>query len=185
MKQWWCQRPNAGVESKKDVTEYTEKVIDRRINKSSAFQVYQIDQSRYEGTGEMKTGIVNLESRYYTYGKWQLSGIPCTHVMAVFKELRYQHCSAWVSSYFTMETYCSTYVEVVFPVPILAEYDEPNKVMVVLPPLMDKRQVGRLKDHNYIPSHVKVRFRKNILVAKGSVTQAETVTLRSHRVNKR
>nr|KAJ0216223.1 hypothetical protein LSAT_V11C300133330 [Lactuca sativa] len=84
MQQWWCQRRNVGVERKKDVTEYVEKVIDRRINKSFGFRVYQIDQSRYE-----------------------------------------------VSSYFTMETYRSTYAEVVFPMPIPAEYEEPDEVMVV------------------------------------------------------
>nr|KAJ0207606.1 hypothetical protein LSAT_V11C500254310 [Lactuca sativa] len=44
---------------KKDIIEYAEKVIDRRINKSSAFRVYQIDQSRYEMTDQMKIGIVN------------------------------------------------------------------------------------------------------------------------------
>ncbi|KAL7585573.1 hypothetical protein Lser_V15G44395 [Lactuca serriola] len=91
MQQWWCQ---FGAESKKDVTEYAGKVIDGRINKSAAFQVYQIYQSKYEVTEQMKNGIVNLESRYCTCVKWKLSGIPCTHAMAVFKELRYQHCSA-------------------------------------------------------------------------------------------
>nr|KAJ0186839.1 hypothetical protein LSAT_V11C900482550 [Lactuca sativa] len=138
--------------TKKDVTKYVEKFIDRRINKSSAFRVYRINQSRYKVTDQMKNGIVNLESCYYTCGKWQLSGIPCTHPMAVFKELRYQDCSVWVSSYFIMETYRSTYVEVVFRVPVPAEYEEPDKVMVVLPPLMDKQQVGRPKNHNRILS---------------------------------
>nr|KAJ0215700.1 hypothetical protein LSAT_V11C300135440 [Lactuca sativa] len=72
--------------------------------------IHMIDQSRYEVTGHMKNGI--------TCGKWQMLGIPCTHAMVVFKELRYQHCYAWVSSYFTMETYRSTYKEVVFPMPV-------------------------------------------------------------------
>nr|KAJ0197643.1 hypothetical protein LSAT_V11C700345800 [Lactuca sativa] len=57
------------IESKKDVTEYAEKVIKRRINKSSTFWIYQIDQSRYEVTNQMKNGIVNLESHYCTCGK--------------------------------------------------------------------------------------------------------------------
>ncbi|CAI9294322.1 unnamed protein product [Lactuca saligna] len=80
--------------------------------------------------------------------------------MAVFKELRYQYCSAWVSSYFIMETYCSTYVEFVYPVPVPAEYEEPDEVMVVLPPLMDKRQARRPKNHNLIPSKCEVPNQK-------------------------
>nr|KAJ0209157.1 hypothetical protein LSAT_V11C400189800 [Lactuca sativa] len=71
-----CERRNAGAESKKDVIEYAEKVIDRRINKSSSFWVSQIDQSRYEVMDQTKNGIVNLESLHCTCGKWQLSGIP-------------------------------------------------------------------------------------------------------------
>nr|KAJ0191928.1 hypothetical protein LSAT_V11C800437620 [Lactuca sativa] len=97
MQQWLCQRRNVGAISKIDVIEYAEKVIDRRINKSSAFQVYQIDQSRYEVTDQMKNGISNLESHYCMCGN-----------------------------------------EIVFPMPVLAEYEEPDEVMVVLPPLKDK-----------------------------------------------
>nr|KAJ0204502.1 hypothetical protein LSAT_V11C500295190 [Lactuca sativa] len=105
MQQWWCQRCSAGAERKKDIAEYIEKVIDRRINKSSGFRVYQIDQSRYEVIDQMKNGIVNLESHCFTCEKWQFPGIPCSHSMTFFKELRYQHCAIWVSSYFIMETY--------------------------------------------------------------------------------
>nr|KAJ0198052.1 hypothetical protein LSAT_V11C700350060 [Lactuca sativa] len=106
----------------KDVTEYAGKVIERRINISSIFWVYQIDQSRYETTEQMKIGIINLESRYYMCVKWKILGIPCTHDMVVFEELRFQHCSAWVLLYFTIETYRSTYEEVVFHVPFSADY---------------------------------------------------------------
>ncbi|KAL7598049.1 hypothetical protein Lser_V15G25294 [Lactuca serriola] len=138
MLQWGCQRHNVGAESKKDVIEYAEKGIDRRINKSSGFRVYQIHQRRYEVSDQMKNGIVNLESRHCTCEKWQLSGIPCTHAMTVFKELRYQHYNAWVSSYFTMETYHSTYAGLVFPVPVPTKYEEQNEFMVVFPLLMDE-----------------------------------------------
>nr|KAJ0193254.1 hypothetical protein LSAT_V11C800452130 [Lactuca sativa] len=134
-------------------------VIDRRINKSSTFRVYQIDQSRYKVTNQMKNGIVNLENK------------------VVVKELKYQYYSAWVSSYFTMETYRSTYVEVVFPMPVSAEYEEPDEVMVVLLPLMDKQHVERPKIHNRIPSQGEGPITKNVDVAKGSVILAKTVTL--------
>nr|KAJ0189399.1 hypothetical protein LSAT_V11C800400880 [Lactuca sativa] len=53
---------------------------------------------------------------------------------------------------FHMETYRSTYTEVAFHVLVPAEYEEPNEFMDVLPPLMAKRQVGRPKNHNRIPS---------------------------------
>nr|KAJ0219153.1 hypothetical protein LSAT_V11C300148450 [Lactuca sativa] len=141
MQRWWCQRRKGRAKSKKDITEYAEKVIDTRINKSSAYRVYQIDQSRYEVANQMKNGIVNFESRCFTCGKRKSSNIPCSHAMSEFNELRYQHCNTWVSSYFTIETYRSTYREVVFPMLLPAEYEQLEEMMVVLPPLMDKRQV--------------------------------------------
>ncbi|CAI9283575.1 unnamed protein product [Lactuca saligna] len=111
-------------------------------------------------------------------GNGNYRGIPCTHVVVVFKELRYQQCYVWVSSYFIMQTYRLTYEKVAFHVPVPTEYEEPDEVMVVLPPLMDKTQARRPKNHNRIASKVKVRFGKYVVVAKGSVTQAETLTLR-------
>nr|KAJ0187820.1 hypothetical protein LSAT_V11C900498960 [Lactuca sativa] len=93
------------------------------------------------------------------------------------RELRYQHCSAWVSSYFTMETHHSIYVEVVFLVPVQAKYEEPDEVMVVLSPLMDNDKSDDLKTITISHPKVKVRFRKNVAVAKGTITQEETMTL--------
>nr|KAJ0196720.1 hypothetical protein LSAT_V11C700375310 [Lactuca sativa] len=125
IQQWWCQRHNVGAESKKDITEYAKKV-------------YQIDQSRYEVTDQMKNGKEKKWNLVVARG--QFSGTPYSHAMTVFNELRYHHYSTWMPSYFTMKTYRSTYIEVVFHVPVSAEYEQPYEVMVVLPPLMDKRQ---------------------------------------------
>nr|KAJ0205857.1 hypothetical protein LSAT_V11C500286000 [Lactuca sativa] len=133
MEQWWCQRRDVGAKTKKDITEYVEKVIDIRINKSFGFQVYQIDQSRYEVTRKMK-----MYSQHGISLLHKFLGMHCSNVIVVFKELRYQHCSTWVSSYFTMETYRSTCIELVFTVPVLTEYKESDEVMAVLPLLMDK-----------------------------------------------
>nr|KAJ0204478.1 hypothetical protein LSAT_V11C500249560 [Lactuca sativa] len=108
---------------KKDINEYDEKVIERRINKFSGFRVYQIYERRYEVTNQMKIGIVNLESRCCTYEKWKLS-ISC-------------YGSIQRTEISTLNSMGDT---VVFPVPVLAEYQQPDEVMVVLPPFMDKRQ---------------------------------------------
>nr|KAJ0205455.1 hypothetical protein LSAT_V11C500266910 [Lactuca sativa] len=86
----------------KNIFDLFKMVIERRINKSSVFQVYHIDQNRYEIPRQMKNGIVNLESRSCTCGNWQLFDIPFSYVMEVFKELRSKHYNKWVSSYFTM-----------------------------------------------------------------------------------
>ena len=97
--------------------------------------------------------------------------------MSLFKELRYQHYGIWVSSYFIMETYRSTYIEVVFLVSIPVEYKQLDEVMVLLPPFIDYRQVGRLQNHKCIPSWGECLIQKNAVVAKGSITQTKTVTL--------
>lgn len=49
-----------------------------------------------------------------------------------------------------METYRETYIEVVFYVPIPTKYRHKNEILVVLPPLIHKRQIGRPQNHNHI-----------------------------------
>lgn len=95
----------------------------------------------------MKNVIANLESHCCTYWEWKLSGILCSHDMEVFKELRYQHCNIWVSSYITMEKYRSPYIEIMFHMPVPAEYEQSNEVMVELPSLIEKQKP---KDHEAI-----------------------------------
>ena len=39
-----------------------------------------------------------------------------------------------------------------FPMTVSAEYEHPDEVMVVLPPLIDKKQLGCPWNHKHIPS---------------------------------
>nr|KAJ0194544.1 hypothetical protein LSAT_V11C800408530 [Lactuca sativa] len=112
----------------------------------NATWVYQIDQSRYEVTNQMKNSIVNLQDRSCTFRKWKLLDIQCSHVMY----------NKWVKSYFAMETYRTIYSEVLFTVSIPFEYGQPNEVMIALLPLMGKQQADRLQSYNRIHSKVKV-----------------------------
>nr|KAJ0193782.1 hypothetical protein LSAT_V11C800423940 [Lactuca sativa] len=45
-----------------------------------------------------------------------------------------------------------TYEEVVYPLPEHGDWEVPNDLMVVNPPIMEIRQARRLKHTNYIPS---------------------------------
>nr|KAJ0210178.1 hypothetical protein LSAT_V11C400189950 [Lactuca sativa] len=162
MQQWWCQRRNVGVII---VLQFTmnDKLKEKKMSLS------MMRRSSLGGSTNhldfRHTRLIKADmSRHYTYGKWQLSSIPFTHAMAVFKEPRYQHCSAWVSSDFIMETYHSTYIEVLSHVSVPSEYVESDQVMIVLPPLMDKRQVERPKNHNRIPSQGEGPIQKKKLV---------------------
>nr|KAJ0193164.1 hypothetical protein LSAT_V11C800404720 [Lactuca sativa] len=85
-----CQRHNVGDQTEKDVTEYVQKVIKRRINKSFGFLVYRIDHRIYEVTNQMKNGVLQFDLYFCTCGKWKLFSIPCSHAIDVLKELRYQ-----------------------------------------------------------------------------------------------
>nr|KAJ0198772.1 hypothetical protein LSAT_V11C600331060 [Lactuca sativa] len=84
-------------QSNKDITDYAEKVIKKRINKSSGFRLYQVDKSRYDVTDQIK--------------KW-------------YTQLRISLLHMWGMQ-----------------LSVSAEYEQPDEVMVVLPPLVDKQQV--------------------------------------------
>ncbi|CAI9275351.1 unnamed protein product [Lactuca saligna] len=112
-------------------------------------------------TDEAKMGL-SLNHSTSQSSSSSLMSATCDTYNLSGQELRYQHCSAWVSLHFTMETYSSTYAEVVFPVPVPAEYKELDEVMIVLPPLMDKRQAVRPKNHNRITSQCEGPIQKKM-----------------------
>ncbi|CAN4100576.1 unnamed protein product [Withania somnifera] len=82
------------------------------------------------------THVVNIENRDCTCLEWKQSGMPCCHAVAVFNSIgkcMYDYCS----SYFTVESYRSTYSASVNPISGIGmpvEEDSESDAADVLPP---------------------------------------------------
>ncbi|CAN6271762.1 unnamed protein product [Urochloa humidicola] len=93
--------------------------------------------------------VVNINEWECTCRKWQLSGIPCSHAIAVFD--RTERCPLdYCAKCFTTEYYRRTYATSINPipdvlVPTLAG-DPSHGAALHLSPILTRRQVGRPKE---------------------------------------
>ncbi|CAN6243391.1 unnamed protein product [Urochloa humidicola] len=93
--------------------------------------------------------VVNINEWECTCRKWQLSGIPCSHAIAVFD--RTERCPLdYCAKCFTTEYYRRTYAMSINPipdvlVPTLAG-DPSHGAALHLSPILTRRQVGRPKE---------------------------------------
>ena len=95
---------------------------------------------------------VDLANNSCTCRKWQLSGIPCGHVIAVARVLGYSDCNHLVYDWFKKTTLQDTYQGLVYPVGEMSSWEFPRGLQVVKPPRMVVRQSGRPKNKDRVRS---------------------------------
>ncbi|KAM3374531.1 hypothetical protein P3S68_013245 [Capsicum galapagoense] len=117
------------------LTPSKERKIQKEAAKAHGLKVLISSDVLFEVHDEM-THVVNIEIRECTCLEWKQSGLPCCHAVAVFNYIGrcvYDYCS----SYFTVESYCSTYSTCVNPIPGIGtpvEEDVESDTADVLPP---------------------------------------------------
>ncbi|CAN6230675.1 unnamed protein product [Urochloa humidicola] len=93
--------------------------------------------------------VVNINEWECTCRKWQLSGIPCSHAIAVFD--RTERCPLdYCAKCFTTEYYRRTYAMSINPIPDVlvptVAGDPSHGAALHLSPILTRRQVGRPKE---------------------------------------
>jgi hypothetical protein len=134
------------------LTKYAEEKIVKRIRKSATWRVTGINQDNYEVDDGGKKGLVDLLNRSCTCQQWQLSGLPCGHVICVSRYLKQTDCSHFALNWFSKDVYRDTYRETVNPLGDQSDWEIPDNYVPIKPPLMNKRQAGRPRQNNRIPS---------------------------------
>jgi len=134
------------------LTPWADKKVGKRAIKSHNWRVHPISNSRYQVTDFEYNEIVDLEQWTCSCLKWQLSGLPCGHIINVLKFLKHEDCSPMAIPYFHASVHRQTYAEEINPLPTRNEWHDPGNLMYVRPPIMNKRQPGRPKNCDRIPS---------------------------------
>ncbi|KAK4375806.1 hypothetical protein RND71_006483 [Anisodus tanguticus] len=117
------------------LTPSKETKIQKEAVKTRGLKVLISSDVLFEVHDEM-THVVNIENHECTCLEWKQSGLPCCHAVAVFNYIGkcvYDYCS----SYFTVESYHSTYSASVNPIPGIGtpvEEDGESDTADVLPP---------------------------------------------------
>nr|GEX18538.1 hypothetical protein [Tanacetum cinerariifolium] len=96
--------------------------------------------------------IKSLQQWTCSCGKWQLSGLPCGHLISVMRHLRQSSENQFAFSCFKTSVWRASYNEVIFDIGHPLEWDQPDGLIIVLPPVMDKRQPGRPRNRDRLRS---------------------------------
>ncbi|GJS42903.1 transposase, MuDR, MULE transposase domain protein [Tanacetum coccineum] len=96
---------------KHEITDWVADKVHKRKLKSALWVVNGIDPNLYQVYDGGRNREVNLMSRPCQCRKWQLSGIPCGHVIAVTRFLGLIDCVQFVADWFKKEKYQGTYAE--------------------------------------------------------------------------
>ncbi|KAE8673833.1 hypothetical protein F3Y22_tig00111772pilonHSYRG00366 [Hibiscus syriacus] len=134
------------------VTPWTEKKITKHVVKSTSWRVEPCSNTLFEVLDNNLNGLIDLNAKTCSCKKWKTSGYPCGHVIKVAIHLNQYDSSAYAMDCYTIEVYRKTYAEIVYPCPHPSEWDIPDDLQTVLPPVMDSRLPGRPKNHDRIPS---------------------------------
>ncbi|GKE96610.1 transposase, MuDR, MULE transposase domain protein [Tanacetum coccineum] len=127
-----------------------------RMQKSAHWKVLRIEFGRlYQVDDRRRVHQVDLTSRTCTCRKWQLSGIPCGHVIAVSRKMGCTDCNDLALGWFKKTTLYSTYQDLVYPAGEPSFWVRLDGLQVVKPPNMNFRTAGRPKNTNRIKSQGK------------------------------
>ena len=116
------------------------------------WSVSSVDNTTYQVHDFKSGGIVNLREKTCSCRYWQLTGLPCGHVIMVLMHLKNENCGHMAIDAYKIETYRRTYEQAVYPLSELSDWEVPDYLMIVNPPVMEIHQAGRPKNTNRIPS---------------------------------
>ena len=136
-----------------ELSEWATAKVKDRVFKSANWTVTAIEHRRlYEVDDRKKKHIVKIKENDCTCRKWQLSGLPCGHAIAVCRFKGLASCNHLAQSWFRTTTLKATYQGLVYPVGEIASWELPTNLQVVKPPSMATRQAGRPKNKDRIRS---------------------------------
>nr|GEW02826.1 transposase, MuDR, MULE transposase domain protein [Tanacetum cinerariifolium] len=135
-----------------EITDWAAHKVAKRSMKSATWVVKGVNNYQYEVSDGRYIRAVNLQTGICECRKWQLSGIPCGHVIAVTRFMGLTDCVQYVADWFIKPKYQGTYPESIHFLGNMSQWDFPQNINKAIPPRMDNPHPGRPKNTNCIPS---------------------------------
>ncbi|KAL4579914.1 hypothetical protein LXL04_016084 [Taraxacum kok-saghyz] len=120
----------------RQLTPFAERVYRRRLSKAERCEIRQLDKSTFEVSDYDQNFILDYSTKDYSCGNWRKSGLQCRHVIATAHKMNIDVSHSMCDILYYADDFRSTYqFAVVNPLPPPAEWEMPDNLMVVLPPL--------------------------------------------------
>ncbi|PWA89680.1 transposase, MuDR, MULE transposase domain protein [Artemisia annua] len=162
LQRWYFERRSKYEDAlDEEVSDWATAKIYDRIIKSVNWTVKDIHKmNKYEVKDNRRGHIVDLTEGTCSCRKWELSGLPCGHVCAVARVTGLTSVEGLVKDWFLRTTLKNTYLGMFNPTQDVATWETRDDLQVVLAPVIIKRQAGRPKNKDRIPSQGEEPVRK-------------------------
>ncbi|KAJ9556871.1 hypothetical protein OSB04_011485 [Centaurea solstitialis] len=148
--EWYSKRRELAARLTNILTPWAEVRVQKRAVESAPWIVRDIGYGEYEVQDGYRDAKVQYYDKSCSCKRWQLSGLPCGHAIAVAAMQNLTDCSYLASPYFTVENPKATWAPVVYRVgPQLAWVSPDFPLMTVRPPIM-RTGPGRKSDNTKI-----------------------------------
>ncbi|GJS41509.1 zinc finger, CCHC-type containing protein [Tanacetum coccineum] len=126
LQQWYFEHRQTADEHKHELTPWAEAKLAQRIAKSATWTVRPAANYLYNVVDYYKNATVDLNTRTCSCGQWQLSGLPCGHLIVVMRHLRQSSANQFAFSCFKTSVWRASYNEVIYDVGHPSEWDKPD-----------------------------------------------------------
>ncbi|KAJ9552391.1 hypothetical protein OSB04_016436, partial [Centaurea solstitialis] len=136
--EWFSERRKVAAKWNGVLAKIPEQIVKRRKIKSANWTVREIGYGRFEVIDLKRNPTVDFYNSKCECMKWQLSGLPCSHGIAVANYVRLPDCNHLAEEYFKTIKLQSTYAEVIQPAGPPETWVVPSdyRLMTVKPPLI-------------------------------------------------
>ncbi|GJY67795.1 transposase, MuDR, MULE transposase domain protein [Tanacetum coccineum] len=152
VQQWYYERRKLAANMTYEITDWAAHKVGKKSMKSTKWVVKGVNEYQYEVSDSQYIREVNLQAGTCECRKWQLSGIPCGHVIAVTRFLGLTDCVQYVSDWFKKPKYQGTYSESIHFLGNMQQWEFLKNIHKAIPPRMDNPQPGHPKNTKRIQS---------------------------------
>ncbi|GKD03792.1 transposase, MuDR, MULE transposase domain protein [Tanacetum coccineum] len=152
VQEWYYKRRQLAENMTYEITDWAAHKVAKKSMKSVGWVVKGVNNYQYEVSDGQYICAVNLQTGICECRKWQLSGIPCGHVIAVTRFIGLMDCVQYVADWFKKPKYQGTYSESIHFLGNMSQWDFPQNIQKAIPPRMDNPQPGRPKNTSRIQS---------------------------------
>ncbi|GJV81516.1 transposase, MuDR, MULE transposase domain protein [Tanacetum coccineum] len=152
VQEWYYKRRQLAANMTYEITDWAAHKVAKKKMKSATWVVKGVNAYQYEVSDGQYIREVNLQTGICGCRKWQLSGLPCGHVIAITRFLGLTDCVHYVADWFKKPKYQATYSESIHSLGNMQQWEFPENIQKAIPPRMDNPQPGRPKNTKRIQS---------------------------------
>ncbi|GKB05945.1 transposase, MuDR, MULE transposase domain protein [Tanacetum coccineum] len=152
VQEWYYKRRQLASNMTYEITDWAANKLAIKRMKSATWVVKGVNEYQYQVLDGQYIRAVNLQTGICECRKWQLSGLPCGHVIAITRFLGLTDCVQYVADWFKKPKYQGTYSESIHFLGNMQQWEFPHNIQKAIPPRMDNPQPGRPKNTNRIQS---------------------------------